>query len=127
MIPDHAHLPVDEARTAAVDEGRYGTQPYSIPLRRGSMELGFYKPTGVDTQSPHDQDEVYIVQQGTAVFVVEGVRYDVATGDALFVAAGEEHRFIEFSEDFETWVVFYGPTGGEADPMRLISSTRLDQ
>jgi len=31
----------------------------------------------------------------------------------LFVPAGVEHRFEHFSEDFSTWVVFYGPRGGE--------------
>ncbi len=30
-----------------------------------------------------------------------------------FVAAGVEHRFSKFSEDFSTWVFFYGPQGGE--------------
>jgi hypothetical protein len=31
----------------------------------------------------------------------------------LFVAAGTEHRFDEFSEDLAVWVVFHGPQGGE--------------
>jgi hypothetical protein len=31
----------------------------------------------------------------------------------VFVAAGEHHRFVNFSGDFSTWVVFYGPEGGE--------------
>lgn len=39
--------------------------------------------------------------------------YDVIAGDVLFVAAGVEHRFSNFSEDFVTWVFFYGPQGGE--------------
>jgi hypothetical protein len=30
------------------------------------------------------------------------------------VPAGVPHRFVDFSDDFETWVVFYGPKGGEA-------------
>jgi hypothetical protein len=29
------------------------------------------------------------------------------------VPAGVEHRFEEFSGDFGTWVIFYGPEGGE--------------
>ncbi len=29
--------------------------------------------------------------------------------DALFVPAFTPHRFIDFSDDFATWVVFYGP------------------
>ena len=34
-------------------------------------------------------------------------------GDCLFVAAGVEHRFETFSNDFSTWDVFWGPKGGE--------------
>ena len=30
-------------------------------------------------------------------------------------AAGEVHRFERFSDDFATWVFFYGPEGGEGD------------
>jgi len=36
----------------------------------------------------------------------------------LFVAAGEEHRFTEFTDDFATWVFFYGPEGGEAEVVK---------
>jgi hypothetical protein len=36
----------------------------------------------------------------------------------LFVAAREEHRFVEFTDDFATWVFFYGPEGGEAEVMQ---------
>lgn len=35
-------------------------------------------------------------------------------GDVLFVPAGVEHRFEDFSDDLAGWVVFYGPEGGEA-------------
>jgi len=31
----------------------------------------------------------------------------------LWVAAGVEHRFENFSADLAAWVVFYGPAGGE--------------
>jgi len=34
-------------------------------------------------------------------------------GDVLFVAAGVEHRFLNISDDFSAWVVFWGPKGGE--------------
>ena len=34
-------------------------------------------------------------------------------GEVLFVAAGVEHRFENFSDDFSTWVLFHGPEGGE--------------
>ena len=35
-------------------------------------------------------------------------------GDVLFVPAGVEHRFEEFTDDLAVWVFFYGPEGGEA-------------
>jgi mannose-6-phosphate isomerase-like protein (cupin superfamily) len=41
-------------------------------------------------------------------------RFRFGPGDVLFVPAGVEHRFEDFSDDFVTWVVFYGPEGGEA-------------
>jgi mannose-6-phosphate isomerase-like protein (cupin superfamily) len=90
------------------DDGLYG-----VMLENGSMELGYYKPVGVDEQSPHDQDEIYIVQSGHGTFVCGDKRIPFEPGDALFVAAGIEHRFAGFSDDFAAWVVFYGPTGGE--------------
>jgi mannose-6-phosphate isomerase-like protein (cupin superfamily) len=90
-----------------------GDKAYGVPLRHGTMELGFYKPTAVDPQTPHTQDEIYIVQSGSGYFVIGEQRMRFATGDALFVPAGAKHRFEEFSEDFAAWVVFYGPEGGE--------------
>jgi mannose-6-phosphate isomerase-like protein (cupin superfamily) len=91
------------------DDGLYG-----VLLEHGTMELGYYKPLGSDGQEPHEQDEIYIVQSGTGKFVLGDERIDFAPGDALFVPAGKEHRFVEFSDDFAAWVVFYGPQGGEA-------------
>jgi mannose-6-phosphate isomerase-like protein (cupin superfamily) len=83
-------------------------------LRHGSLELKLYAPRGSDPQQPHTRDEVYVVVAGHGVFDNGGVRTPFSTGDALFVPAGRSHRFVEFSEDFATWVVFYGPEGGEA-------------
>ena len=90
-------------------DGRYG-----VVLRNGSMELGCYKPSGSDEQQPHDQDEIYIVQTGTGSFVRGKQTIAFAPGDALFVAAGVPHRFVDFSDDFAAWVIFYGPEGGES-------------
>jgi len=73
-----------------------------------------YAPVGSDPQNPHDRDEVYFVTSGSGDFVVAGERHRFAAGDALFVAAKVEHRFENFTSDFATWVVFYGPVGGEA-------------
>jgi len=81
-------------------------------LENGSMELGYYKPVGTDEQSPHDQDEIYIVQTGHGIFICGDQRTPFGPGDALFVAARVDHRFVDFSDDFAAWVIFYGPMGG---------------
>jgi mannose-6-phosphate isomerase-like protein (cupin superfamily) len=90
-----------------------GDEAYGVLLEHGTMELGYYKPDGVDPQEPHTQDEIYIIQSGSGYFVNAGKRLPFAPGEALFVAAGALHRFEDFSDDFAAWVVFYGPKGGE--------------
>ena len=91
------------------DDGLYG-----ILLEHGTLELGYYRPEGTDLQQPHDRDELYIVITGQGVFECDGIKREFEAGEALFVPAGIPHRFAEFSEDFGTWVMFYGPRGGEA-------------
>ena len=91
---------------------------YGVLLERGSLQIGFYRPIGVDPQQPHDRDEVYIVQSGTGHFVLGSQRQPFSPGEALFVPAGVVHRFEDFSTDFAAWVIFYGPAGGEGAPNR---------
>jgi mannose-6-phosphate isomerase-like protein (cupin superfamily) len=86
---------------------------YHEALRRGTMSLGLYVPRGEDTQEPHRQDELYIIVQGSGVFVKNGERRDFKVNDVIFVEAGADHRFETFTPDFQTWVVFWGPKGGE--------------
>ena len=86
---------------------------YQETLRHGTMSVGLYTPREVDKQSPHDQDEVYIIAAGTGVFALGNERMECGPGDTFFVGAGARHRFEEFSEDLTVWVVFYGPPGGE--------------
>ncbi|WP_420891155.1 cupin domain-containing protein [Minwuia thermotolerans] len=82
-------------------------------MEHGSMTLRYYAPKGRDPQTPHDQDEIYIVASGSGTFFMNGERVPFGPGDALFAPAGAEHRFEDFSDDFATWVIFYGPDGGE--------------
>lgn len=86
---------------------------YQEVLRHGTMSVGLYTPQELDKQSPHTQDEVYIVATGTGVFVVGSDRMECGPGDTFFVGAGVRHRFENFSDDLAVWVVFYGPEGGE--------------
>ena len=86
---------------------------YAIGFEHGTMTLGFYAPVGSDPQQPHKRDEIYIVQSGTSEFVLGEETLSLAAGDAVFVPAGVVHRFEDFSGDFGTWVIFWGPEGGE--------------
>jgi len=86
---------------------------YGVLLEHGTLELGYYKPDKIDPQQPHTQDEIYVVQSGTGIFVLGEERQPFEPGEALFVPAGVVHRFEDFTDDFAAWVVFYGPDGGE--------------
>ncbi len=74
---------------------------------KGNFELEFFAPRGKDHQTPHEKDEIYVVVRGSGEFVKENERITFTTGDVLFVEAGVEHRFENFSEDFATWVIFF--------------------
>ena len=76
------------------------------------MTVGLYAPRDADDQTPHAQDEPYIVQQGRGTFVKGAERTAIAAGSVLFVPAGRLHWFEDFSSEFLTWVV-WGPAGGE--------------
>lgn len=105
---------MDRMTPSAANEALVAARTIYRPLfEHGTLEIGFYRPTGSDRQQPHDRDEVYVVASGTGVFVHGGERRPFEPGEALFVAAGVEHRFEDFSDDFATWVFFYGPKGGE--------------
>lgn len=82
-------------------------------IRHGSMSVEWYAPVGVDPQQPHERDELYVVMRGSGMFLVGGETQPFGPGDVLFVPAGAVHRFFDFTDDFGTWVVFYGPPGGE--------------
>ena len=83
-------------------------------LRHGTLDVEIYAPEGHDPQTPHRRDELYVVIRGTGLFCHEGRRTSFEPGDVLFVPAGDDHRFEDFSDDFAVWVIFYGPDGGEA-------------
>jgi mannose-6-phosphate isomerase-like protein (cupin superfamily) len=101
----------EDALARLVQSGQEFTQLF----RHGTLEVEIYRPVGVDRQQPHRRDEVYVVLSGTGWFVNGKTRQPFAAGEILFVPAGVEHWFEEFTEDFATWVFFYGPEGGEPE------------
>ncbi|HVF26591.1 MAG TPA: cupin domain-containing protein, partial [Pyrinomonadaceae bacterium] len=84
-------------------------------LEHGSLSVEIYAPRGTDPQQPHTRDEAYIVVQGSGEFINSDTHHPFGTGDFLFVPAGVEHRFVNFTDNLVVWVIFYGPEGGEAN------------
>jgi mannose-6-phosphate isomerase-like protein (cupin superfamily) len=87
-------------------------------LKRGALDVRLalaprVPPTEV---TPHTQDEVYVIVRGQGVLFHDGKRDRFEAGDLLFVAAGVDHRFEDYSEDLAVWVIFYGRQGGEIPP-----------
>ncbi|MEO0487262.1 MAG: cupin domain-containing protein [Pseudomonadota bacterium] len=115
-------MPQDQAERAVQTALDTGTAPFGLPAavmrQHGSMTMFFYTPQIEDRQPVHEQDEVYVVVRGSGRFAIGDTRqllrrFPFTAGDAIFVPAGAVHRFEEFSDDFATWVVMYGPDGGE--------------
>ena len=83
-------------------------------MKNGSMSIEYFAPINIDTQQPHIQDEIYVVASGSSQFYRNGEVINCNKGDVIFVPAKMEHRFMNFTNDFATWVIFYGPDGGES-------------
>lgn len=85
------------------------------------MSVEIYQPKGHDPQQPHLQDEIYVIMSGSGTFQNGAEKHPFGPGDLLFVPAGVEHRFLDFTEDFKTWVIFYGEAGGEGEETNTLT------
>jgi mannose-6-phosphate isomerase-like protein (cupin superfamily) len=92
--------------------GPPGAHAVSV-LERGTLKVKLSLPVRPNEQSPHVQDEIYVIVRGSGIIVHGGKRHPFEAGDLMFIAAGTEHHFEDFSDDLAVWVVFYGPDGGE--------------
>jgi mannose-6-phosphate isomerase-like protein (cupin superfamily) len=82
-------------------------------LRVADLSVGTYSVPrgGVDDQVPHTEDEIYVVTAGRAVLWAGADSTAVGPGSVIYVAAGEQHRFTDVSEDLAT-VVLFAPAEG---------------
>ncbi len=80
---------------------------YEIVHESAGLEVGVYTLAAPepDRQQPHDDDELYVVLEGTGVLEVEGSQVPVIEGTAVFVEAGAEHRFTAY-EHLSILVIF---------------------
>lgn len=89
---------------STVDGKRFATV-----FEHGTLSVEIYAPRGSDPQKPHSRDEIYFVAIGSGQFVCGETRTEFSPTALLFVAAGVEHRFENFTDDLAVWVLFYGP------------------
>jgi mannose-6-phosphate isomerase-like protein (cupin superfamily) len=77
-------------------------------LQRGTLDvrLALSPPERPSQLTQHEQDEVYVVIRGRGVLLHDGQRDSFQAGDLLFVAAGTEHRFEDFTDNLVVWIVF---------------------
>jgi mannose-6-phosphate isomerase-like protein (cupin superfamily) len=80
-------------------------------MRSQTLSAGVYRIAagGLDDQSPHREDEVYVVTAGAAVLDVEGRRTPVGPGTVAFVPRRADHWFVDVTADLEISVVFAPP------------------
>ena len=91
--------------------------PYLEFLRVPQLSCGLYRlgTQARDTQSAHDEDEVYFVIKGRARVVIGGQETAIRPGSILYIPADTDHEFIEIEEDLSLLVLFGsgGPSGAE--------------
>ncbi|HZQ80922.1 MAG TPA: cupin domain-containing protein [Gaiellaceae bacterium] len=90
------------ARERLADKGGY-----EIVHASDGVEIGVYVLVAPepDRQQPHDDDEVYVVLDGSGTLEIEGRSVDLHVGNAVFVPAGAEHRFVGY-EQLAVLVIF---------------------
>ena len=103
-LPAAHAFDIQEARERLLAEATGG---YEIVHRSPGLELGVYVLVAPepDRQQPHEDDEIYVVLEGSGVLEVEHERVELREGSAVFVPAGADHRFVGY-ERLSVLVIF---------------------
>jgi mannose-6-phosphate isomerase-like protein (cupin superfamily) len=90
--------------TAPVEGDVHWLEHLSVP----DLSVGTYsiRAGGTDGQSPHTEDEIYVVRQGRATLETDDGDAPVETGSVVYVPAHEQHHFVNVTEDFSVLVLF---------------------
>ena len=110
---------MDAFELAALEATRAASaRAYLEFLRVPALSVGLYtlEAGAIDGQSPHTEDEIYVVMTGRArIAVGEEVR-PVGPGSVVYVAATVPHRFHDITERLEILVVFAPAEDSLAQP-----------
>jgi mannose-6-phosphate isomerase-like protein (cupin superfamily) len=84
---------------------------YVSHFETADMSVGTYciPAGGRDDQTPHTEDEIYVVTGGRARIETDDGSADVGPGDVIFVPADEGHTFVDVAEDLSLLVIFAPP------------------
>lgn len=84
--------------------------PYLEFLRVPDLSLGLYvlPPGATDQQTPHSEDEVYLIVSGRGMLQVAQESIPVQTGAVVYVPAQASHRFHSITETLHS-LVFFAP------------------
>ena len=113
----------DTQRSIPGPAGEHAVSLFQRGTLNAYLALGRHAPRPRPITS-HAQDELYVILRGTGVLLHDGRRDPFGPGDLLFVSAGTDHRFEEFSDDLAVWALFYGPPGGELPPPKQAMGNR---
>ena len=93
-----------------ISQQKDSNSPYLEFLKVPDLSMGLYVlPTGgVDSQSPHTEDEVYYIVSGKAKIQVADEDRDVGAGSIVYVAKNVKHRFHSIEEELKM-IVFFAP------------------
>jgi mannose-6-phosphate isomerase-like protein (cupin superfamily) len=95
MIPVAHAFDVEAVKQRLSEAGGYEVVHASPGLEIGVYVLVAPEP---DRQQPHEDDEIYVVLDGSGTLDVEGTSVPVKVGDAVFVEAGADHRFSAYEQ-----------------------------
>ena len=100
---------MDAFELTALEVRRAATaRPYLEFLRSSTMSAGLFtlEAGAVDGQTPHTEDEIYLVTSGRGRIRVGDEVREVGPGSVVYVAASVPHRFHDIVERLEILVVF---------------------
>ena len=108
-----ADCPMHVALAAALDrlplapnaKWRHGVFDVEV-FRKGGVSAAVFAPRIEDLQTPHDEDELYLIASGSGELDVDGDPVRFAPGDLIYVPAGVPHRFTGPLDELVAWVVF---------------------
>jgi mannose-6-phosphate isomerase-like protein (cupin superfamily) len=97
---------LDELEAAREAKGTPYHEFISVPDLSGGLYV--LEPGVPDLQSPHTEDELYVVMSGRGRITVGDEVRDIRPGTVVFVGAGVTHRFHDIEERL-VLVVAFGP------------------